>query len=54
MFNFKKIFLTVILFFVILGANSYSELVNKVEVKGNERISLETIVIFGDIIVGKD
>jgi outer membrane protein insertion porin family len=33
---------------------SYSEIVNKVEAKGNERISLETIIIFGDVSVGKN
>ena len=29
-------------------------MVKKVEIKGNERISLETIVIFGDIAIDKD
>ena len=54
MFNFKKIFLATFLFFAIFNANSYSEVVNKVEVKGNQRITLETIVIFGDIMFGKN
>jgi len=34
--------------------NSFSEVVNKVEVKGNERIASETILVFGDIAIGKD
>ena len=32
----------------------FAEIVKKVEVIGNDRISLETIVIFGDIVIGKD
>ena len=52
--NFKKIFFVFILFFLAFSAKSYAEIVNKVEVKGNERITLETIVIFGDITIGKN
>ena len=52
--NFKKIFFIFILFFLVFSAKSYAEIVNKVEVKGNERITLETIVIFGDITIGKN
>ena len=54
MMNFKKIFFTIVFFLFVFCVNSYSEIVNKVEVKGNERISLETIVIFGDITKGKN
>ena len=50
--NFKKIFSVFILLFIALNIRSNAEMVHKVEVKGNERISLETIVIFGDIIIG--
>lgn len=52
--NLKKIFTAIILFFIFSSVNSYSEIVNKVEVKGNDRISLETIIIFGDIAIGKN
>ena len=52
--NYKKIFLYFVLLFFISGAKSYSEVVNKVETVGNERITAETIVIFGDIIIGKN
>ena len=51
---FKKKFILQILFFLFFSANSYSEIINKVDFKGNERISPETIMIFGDIIIGKD
>ena len=54
MANFKKIFFVFILFFLAFNNKSYAEMVKKVEIKGNERISLETIVIFGDIAIDKD
>ena len=50
----RKIYIFVILFSVFFNINSYSEVVNKIDVQGNERISLETIIIFGDIIIGKN
>ena len=54
MLNLKKIFISIILFFIVLSAHSHSEVVKKIEIKGNERISAETIAIFGDISVGKN
>ena len=54
MVNLKKIFVLFFLFFLFFNIKSQAEIVKKVEVKGNERISLETIVIFGDIIIDKD
>ena len=54
MINLKKIFTSIILFFIFLSAHSHSEVVKKIEIKGNERISAETITIFGDISVGKN
>jgi len=54
MSNSKKILISIILFFVFLGSHSHSEVVKKIEVKGNERISTETITIFGDISLGKN
>ena len=52
--NFKKVFFVFILFFLVFNNKSYSEIVKKVEVKGNERISAETIIVFGDIEIGKN
>ena len=37
-----------------MSVNSYSEVVNKIDVQGNERVSKETIIIFGDIAIGKN
>ena len=54
MANLKKIFVFFILFFTFSSLNSYAEVVNKLEVKGNQRISTETIAIFGDITIGKN
>ena len=50
----KKIFLTIVLYFVFFNVNSSAEVVNKVDIKGNTRISLETIMIFGDISIGSN
>jgi len=52
MVSFRKITTLIILFFTFFSGNSYSEVINKVTVNGNERISLETIIIFGDISIG--
>ena len=54
MSSFRKLFVLIILYFVFFNANSYSEIVNKVEVKGNNRISSETIMVFGDVSIGKN
>ena len=54
MTNFKKIIIFFILFFTLYNAHSYSEVINKVDVQGNERVSLETIMIFGDITIGEN
>ena len=54
MLTIKKIFVSIIIFFSFLHSYSYSEVVKKIEVMGNERISLETIKVFGDISVGKN
>ena len=54
MLIFKKIIFIVAIFFTIFSVKSNAEIVNKVEAKGNIRISLETIVVFADIVIGKD
>ena len=49
----NKIFLS-LTFLCFINSNSLAEVVNEVKVKGNNRITLETIVIFGDISLGKN
>ena len=51
---FIKIFTQIFLLLVFFHLNSYAEVVKKIEVTGNDRVSKETIVVFGDIAVGKD
>ena len=48
----KKIIFVVVLFFVTFSFHANAEKVEKVEIQGNERISLETIIIFGDVKLG--
>ena len=53
--RFRKICGFVLFFFILfVNGNSFSEVVQKIEIKGNERISQETIIVFGDISLGKD
>ncbi len=54
MTRFKKLLVSIFSFYILCTANSFSEVVNNVEVKGNERIAAETIMIFGDVSVGKN
>ena len=37
-----------------INQNSFSDVVKEIDIKGNNRISNETIIVFGDISVGKD
>ena len=52
--KFIKLFFVYFVFLGFFISNAYSETVNKVQIEGNERITKETIVIFGDIKVGFD
>ena len=52
--NLRKIFFILTLLFLSFSFKANSEVVNKVDIIGNERISLETIVVFGDITIGKN
>ena len=54
MMRFKKIFIFIILFLGIFNSFSNSATIKKLEVTGNNRISAETIMVFGDIELGKD
>ena len=54
MSKIKSFFIFFYLYLIISISNAFSDVVDKIEVKGNERISSETIVIFGDISLGKD
>ena len=51
---FRKIFASILLFLIFFNLNAFAEVVKKIEVTGNDRVSKETIVVFGDITIGKD
>ena len=38
----------------LFSSNSYSEVVKKIEISGNQRISLETILVLGNISINKN
>ena len=50
----KKLFIILIYFMITLSVNSYAEVITKIEAKGNQRITVESIAVFGDIQLGKD
>jgi len=50
----RKIYIFIILFSIFFNGMAFSELVNKVDVQGNDRISKETVMIFGDVVIGKN
>ena len=49
----NKILIT-FLFTFLLASKSYSEIIKKVNIINNERITKETILVFSDIKIGKD
>ena len=51
---FIKNFVSIALFIIFFSINTYAEVVKKIEISGNDRVSKETIIVFGDISVGKN
>ena len=51
---FIKNFVSIVLFIIFFSINTYAEVVKKIEIAGNDRVSKETIIVFGDILIGKD
>ena len=43
-----------ILFFILIPFNLNAEILNKIEINGNERIADETIIVYGEVEKGKD
>jgi outer membrane protein insertion porin family len=54
MTQFVKKFFIILLFFTIVQSTVTAEIVKSLKVEGNERISDETIIVFGDIAIGSD
>ena len=44
----------IIAFLFFINTHSYSEIINKVEIVGNDRVSKETIMVYGDISLKSD
>ena len=44
----------IIAFLFFINTYSYSEIVNKVEITGNDRVSKETVMVYGDISLKSD
>ena len=52
--NFIKIICALVFSILFFSPNAFPEMVNKVKVVGNERIALESIIVFGDIKMGEN
>ena len=49
MFKIYKIIVALIFSLTIFSSFSYSEIAKKIEIKGNDRISTETIILFSQV-----
>ena len=49
-----RILIKIFLIFLFLSMNSYAEIIKNLEIKGNQRISIETILVLSDIKIGKN
>ena len=47
-------FLVTFVLLITLSVNSYSEIINKVVADGNKRVTVESIIVFGDIEIGSN
>ena len=45
----KKLLIVSIIFLFTFSSNVYSEMVNSINIEGNERLSDGTIIVYGDI-----
>ena len=44
--NIKKIFFKIILIFILINSNAYTEIISNFKITGNDRVSDETVIIF--------
>ena len=51
---FYKIKILFLFLFILINSNSRAEIVNKIVVEGNNRISTETIIMFSGVKLNKD
>ena len=50
----RQLFIITITFFLIATVNSYAEVIKKILIDGNKRVSDETVIIYGDIELNKN
>ncbi len=53
MTNFRIFLLTLVLSFLVFSSYSFSEIIKKIEISGNNRISNETILMFSQVDLGQ-
>jgi len=51
---FYKTRILFLFLFILLSSNSTAEIINKINVKGNNRISTETIIMFSGVKINED
>ena len=51
---FYKIKILFLFLFILLSSNSRAEIINKIVIDGNNRISTETIIMFSGVKLNKD
>ena len=49
-----KIFFVFCTLLLLFTSKSYTEVIKKVNINGNERITKQTIIVYGDIKIGSD
>ena len=49
-----KILLILILIIISIVSTSKADIVNKIEIQGNDRISTQTIINFSEVVLGKN
>ena len=50
----KRLFIIINIFFFLFLNRAYSEIVNKININGNVRIAVETIILFSKVNIGSD
>ena len=52
--NFLKLYLNVIFFILVFNFHASSEVIEKFNINGNQRISNNTIIVFSEVIIGQE
>jgi len=50
----RKILINLLIIYFIFSSNTFAEIIKKIEISGNKRISYETILVLSDLSEGKD